>query len=71
MNKMTNTKGMHVTLLSSFDSRFERLETAERLEKSLQGQIGTKLRKVFLPPSSESMPDSFKNLLEEIADKLE
>lgn len=71
MNKMTTTKGMRVKLLSSFDSRFERLETAGGLEKSLQGQIGAKLRKVFPPLSAETTPDSFKSLLQEIEDKLE
>jgi hypothetical protein len=69
MNKMTNTKGL--SLLSSFDSRFETLETAGRLEKSLHAQIGVKLRKVFPPPSADTAPDSFKLLLQKIEDNLE
>lgn len=69
MNKMTKTTGLRVRLLSSFDSRFETLEVACGLDKSLQAQLGGKLRKVFSPPSAESTPDSVKCLLQALEDK--
>lgn len=69
MNKMTKTTGLRVRLLSSFDSRFETLESAAELDKSLRAQLGGKLRKVFPLPSPDSTPDSVKRLLRELEDK--
>jgi len=71
MNKMTKTTGLRVRLLSSFDSRFETLEATAELDKSLQAQLGGKLRKVFSLPNAESIPDSVTRLLREIEEKID
>jgi hypothetical protein len=71
MNKMTHPNQIHGKSISGFGSRFERLEAAARVEKSLQAQLGAKLRKVFPPPNGDNTPDPIKHLLQEIKDKFE
>ncbi len=71
MNKMTKTTGLRARLVSSFDSRFETLETAVGPSKSLEAQLGGKLRAVFSVPSPDSTPDNVKRLLRKLEDKCE
>jgi hypothetical protein len=71
MNKMTKPPELRMRLLSRYDSRFETLESAATLDKSLKAQLGGKLRKVFSPPSPDSMPDSVTRLLREIEEKID
>jgi hypothetical protein len=70
MNQMTKITGLRVKLVSSFDSRFETLESVGGFDKSLQAQLGGKLRKVFSPPSPETTPDSVVRLLQQLEDKI-
>lgn len=66
MNNMAKIPGLRARLLSSFDTRFETLEIAGGRDKSLQAQLGGRLRKVFAPPTPESTPEAVKLLLQKL-----
>lgn len=69
MNKMMKTTGLRAKLVSSYDSRFEPLETAVGPSKSIQAHLGGKLRKVFALPTTDSTPDLVQRLLRELEGK--
>jgi hypothetical protein len=70
MNKMTRTTGLCVKLVSAPICEFETIETSATYGKSMQGQLGSRLRKVFTLPGPDSTPASVERLLRELDKKV-